>query len=64
MRCNLEELLTTEEAALLLKIHPKTLVRWLEAGRIVGAMKLGRQWRITRDDIQRLLKTVPEKKEA
>lgn len=50
------EYLTTTEAAGVLKINPKTLARWLEEGRVPGALKLGRQWRISPADLKALLK--------
>ncbi len=50
------EYLTSEEAAAVLKIHPKTFVLWLEQGKVPGALKLGRNWRVTRADVLALLK--------
>ncbi|MFH0801160.1 MAG: helix-turn-helix domain-containing protein [bacterium] len=52
------EYLTTEEAAAILKVNSKTFTRWLEEGRVPGALKLGRQWRVTLADIQGLLKPI------
>lgn len=39
-----EELLDTEQAAALLKIHPKTLQRMARDGEIVG-VQIGKLWR-------------------
>ncbi len=50
------EYLTSEEAAAILKIHPKTFVLWLEQGKVPGALKLGRNWRVTMADVLALLK--------
>ena len=38
--------LSTREYAELLGKHPVTISKWLTAGRITGALKVGRQWRI------------------
>ena len=38
--------LSTKEYAKLLGKHPVTVTRWLAAGKIAGAMKVGRHWRI------------------
>ena len=49
------ELLTTAEAIESLKTTRATFQRWLKAGRITG-MKVGRQWRFTREEIDRFLR--------
>lgn len=50
-------LLDVVEAAELLNVHPETLRSWLrEPGRIEGAVKLGRVWRIPRSVIDRLVR--------
>jgi excisionase family DNA binding protein len=49
---------TAEEAAEALRVHPKTLKRWLAEGKIKGH-RLGRIWRIPRSEITRLLNGVP-----
>jgi len=41
-----EKLLTVDEAAEVLRIHPETARKWVRAGRIAGAFKLGRVWRV------------------
>lgn len=38
--------LSTKDYATLLGKHPVTIAKWLIAGRITGAVKVGRQWRI------------------
>ena len=47
-------LIQMEEAIRLLKTTRPTFYRWLRAGRIKG-MKVGRQWRFYREDIERFL---------
>lgn len=46
--------MTPEEAAAYLKVNPQTVYRNLRSGRLPGA-KVGRQWRIRRMDLDRLL---------
>ena len=46
---------TVEEAADFLKIHPKTISKWLSEGKIRG-VKVGREWRIPRSEIDKILK--------
>lgn len=41
----MQELLTVLEAAALARVHPGTIRRWLQEGRL-KAIKIGRQWRI------------------
>jgi len=50
------EYLTTTEAARILKMTPKTFTYWLEQGKVPGALKLHRQWRVTPEDLKALLK--------
>ena len=42
--------LTPEEAAAYLRVNPQTVYRLLRAGRCPG-VKIGRQWRIRRSDL-------------
>ncbi len=44
------ELLTCEEAAAYLRVHPRTVGRLLKEGRLPG-VKVGRQWRLRRADL-------------
>ncbi len=46
---------TVEETAEYLKIHPKTITKWILSGRLKAA-KVGREWRIPRSEIDKLLK--------
>ncbi len=48
------DLLDLDEALALLKTTRPTLYRWLREGRLRG-MKVGRQWRFTRADLERFL---------
>jgi excisionase family DNA binding protein len=41
---NMEALLTSKEAAVILKVNPKVLERWAKAGK-VPALKVGKFWR-------------------
>lgn len=50
--------LDMEQAISLLKTTRPTFYRWLRSGRIKG-MKVGRQWRFYRQDIERFLKGEP-----
>ena len=44
-----------EEAIRMLKVSRPTFYRWLRSGKVKG-MKVGRQWRFYREDIERFLK--------
>jgi excisionase family DNA binding protein len=47
-----DELLTPTQAADRLGIHPKTLTRAAVAGRVPGAVRVGRAWRFPADELQ------------
>lgn len=49
------DLLEIDQAIALLKTTRPTFYRWLRAGKIKG-MKVGRQWRFNREDVERFLK--------
>jgi len=49
------EVISMPEAIAILKTTQPTFYRWLRTGRLKG-MKVGRQWRFYRDDIERVLK--------
>lgn len=49
-----EELLTMDQAIALLKTSRPTFYRWVRSGKVRG-MKVGRQWRFTREEINRFL---------
>jgi excisionase family DNA binding protein len=49
------DLLDMEQAIRFLKTTRPTFYRWLRAGKIRG-MKVGRQWRFNREDVERFLK--------
>ena len=48
---DVEALLTSKEAAALLKVHPKVLERWAKAGEI-PALKVGKFWRYRASDLE------------
>lgn len=48
------ELFTVEEVATFLKIAPNTVYRWCRDGKLTG-IKIGKEWRITRKDLDRFL---------
>jgi excisionase family DNA binding protein len=50
----LDEVLTVGEVAVLLKIHPKTVYRFLKANELRGH-RFGRIWRFKKSDIMKLL---------
>ena len=47
-------LLTIAEVADRLRVNQKTIRRWIDA-KALGAFKLGRQWRISEQDLRRFL---------
>lgn len=49
------EILTPEEAASYLRVHPQTVYRKLRLGQMPGA-KIGDQWRIRRADLDEYLR--------
>lgn len=49
----MDEFLTPEEAAALLKVHSQTIYRKLRSGQLPGA-RIGGQWRLRRADIDKL----------
>lgn len=54
-----DEILTTQEVADLLKLHPKTVNKLAKSGR-VPAYRIGRQWRFRKSEVVKLL----QKKDA
>ena len=50
-----KEILTPEEAAGYLRVHPQTVYRRLRAGTLPGA-KVGDQWRLRKVDLDEFLK--------
>jgi excisionase family DNA binding protein len=49
-----EPLLDSEQAAALIKVHPKTLQRYARAGLIAG-LRVGKLWRFRASDLDRCL---------
>jgi excisionase family DNA binding protein len=53
-------ILTAEEVAAWLKVKPVTVRRLLVSGKLTG-FKVGNEWRITEDDLQRFIEQQREK---
>ncbi len=51
----ISSLLTIAEVAERLRVNPKTLRRWI-AGGDLAAYRVGRQWRITEDQLTQFLR--------
>ena len=49
-----DELETTEFAADYLKVHVETVRLWIRTG-LLPAVKVGRNWRVRRSDLERIL---------
>ena len=49
-----EPLLDSEQAAALMKVHPKTLQRYARAGLVAG-LRVGKLWRFRASDLDRCL---------
>ena len=50
-----ERLLTTEEIAAILSVHPRTVMRWLREGKLKG-LKVGRLWRVRLEDLEAFIR--------
>ncbi len=62
MTVQLPELLTVEEVAAYLKLHPVTVLRFARQKRLPG-FKIGREWRFRADDIKLWLEIRSESRE-
>jgi excisionase family DNA binding protein len=49
---NLKKILTINEIAEYLKVHPMTVYKYVKEGKI-PAFKIGKSWRIQKDSIQK-----------
>jgi excisionase family DNA binding protein len=49
-----ERPLTVDEAAEFLKVNSRTVLRWLNEGKIKG-FRIGRDWRIKKSEIHRIM---------
>lgn len=56
------EYLTVEEVATRLRVNPKTVRRWCQAGKLT-ATRAGRLWRIKPIDVEAFMQVEPEVKE-
>jgi excisionase family DNA binding protein len=53
----MDEWMTTNEVAQLLKVNPETVKRWLRSGDMRGSMLSDRAgWRISRDEVARFMR--------
>jgi excisionase family DNA binding protein len=52
------ELLTTREAAAILRMRPDSIIRIIKRGELVGR-KVGKQWLVRRSDVEALV-ALPE----
>jgi len=52
------DLLTPRETARILRISYPTIHRWIKSGKLY-AIRVGRQWRIRREDVERILNPGP-----
>jgi excisionase family DNA binding protein len=50
---NQRELLNTTETVTRLKYDPRTIQRWCKEGRFASALKVGREWRIPEEEVER-----------
>jgi excisionase family DNA binding protein len=56
-----QKVLTLAEAARFLHVHPITLYRMVKIGSLPGAFRIGRVWRINREDLERFAAESGEK---
>ncbi|MFA5124747.1 MAG: helix-turn-helix domain-containing protein [Patescibacteria group bacterium] len=49
-------LYTTQEVADILKVHQRTIFRYIKSGKIKASKILGREWRIKKEDLDKLIK--------
>ena len=52
-----DQLYTTEQVAKLLQIHPLTVLKYINAGKL-RAVKLGRVYRVTESNLQKFLEAM------
>ena len=55
MNDNQTDILTIKEVAGLLRISEATALRWLKSEKITGFFRVGRQWRIRKNDFNALI---------
>ena len=59
----MEEILTAEQVAQILQVHPFTVLKFIKQGKL-KASKLGRVYRIRRSDVDKFLDNQVEQKES
>ena len=57
---NSDKLLTPTDVADRLQVHERTVTRWLRKGHLRG-FKIGKEWRISPDDLQTFLEASANK---
>lgn len=55
-----KQLYTQNEVAEILRVNPRTVYRYLLAGRLKG-IKLGKAWRVSEEDLEAFLKSEKER---
>jgi excisionase family DNA binding protein len=59
------EVLTVEQIADYLQVHPETVRRWLRDGSLKGMNFSGKSgWRVRRSELERFMQAVEDKKDA
>jgi excisionase family DNA binding protein len=56
----MDEILEPKEVAALLKVNPRTIVRWADQGKLPG-FKLGDLWRFRKEAIEEFIKQEEKK---
>lgn len=51
----MNELLTAQEVASILKVHPRTVYVWLRQGELQG-VKVGDTWRVREQDLKKFIR--------
>jgi excisionase family DNA binding protein len=60
-----QDILTVEQVADYLQVHPETVRRWIREGRLRGMNPSGKSgWRIRRDELQRFIRDAEERRDA
>ena len=50
-----QEILTVQEAARMLRVSRSTVWRWCKDGTLHSAFKIGRNWRVHRSELERII---------
>lgn len=60
----IEELLTSDEVAKLARVHPSTVLRWAQSGRIPAVVLGDRSYRFRVSDVEKFLSPAPVPSDA